>query len=91
MLQEFRITGPFFVMVSEGGLTTLENAARFPVRLVESGPAGGTIMAGRVTEECGLDKALSFDMGGTTAKICFIENGRPHRSRSLGPIFSTFG
>ena len=85
MLQEFWIACPFFVMVSEGGLTTLENAARFPVRLVESG------LAGRIAEECGLDEALSFDMGGTMAKNCFVENGRPHRSRSLGPIFSTFG
>ena len=83
MLRERGIACPFFAMVSEGGLTTLENAARFPVRLVESGPAGGAIMAGRVAEECGLDEALSFDMGGTTAKICFVENGRPHRSRSL--------
>ena len=83
MLQERRIACPFFVMVSGGGLTTLENAARFPVRLVESGPAGGAILAGRVAEECGLDEVLSFDMGGTTAKICLVENGRPHRSRSL--------
>ena len=83
MLKGCRIACPFFVMVSGGGLTTLENAARFPVRLVESGPAGGAIMASRVAEECGLDEVLSFDMGGTTAKICLVEKGRPRRSRGL--------
>ena len=74
---------PFYLMMSGGGVTTVENAARFPVRLVESGPAGGAILAGHVARECGLGEALSLDMGGTTAKICLIENGTPERSRTF--------
>jgi N-methylhydantoinase A len=68
-------------MMSGGGLTTLELAARFPIRLVESGPAGGAILAAHLARECGLDKVLAFDMGGTTAKICLINDGQPERSR----------
>ena len=55
-----------YLMMSGGGLTTLELAARFPIRLVESGPAGGAILAAHLARECGLDKVLAFDMGGTT-------------------------
>jgi len=83
MLEERNLTCPLFLMMSGGGLTTLESAARFPIRLVESGPAGGAILASQVALECGLDDVLSFDMGGTTAKICLIEDGRPERSRSF--------
>ena len=75
------MTCPFYLMMSGGGVTTVENAARFPIRLVESGPAGGAILAAHVARECGLTEALSLDMGGTTAKICLIENGAPERSR----------
>ena len=72
---------PLLLMMSGGGLTTLELAARFPIRLVESGPAGGAILAAHLARECGLDKVLAFDMGGTTAKICLINDGQPERSR----------
>ena len=82
-LSELGMTCPFYMMMSGGGLTTIENAARFPVRLVESGPAGGAILAAHVARECGLAEALSLDMGGTTAKICLIENGAPERSRTF--------
>ena len=74
---------PFYLMMSGGGITTVENAAKYPIRLVESGPAGGAILAGHVARECGLEEALSLDMGGTTAKICLIENGAPERSRAF--------
>ena len=74
---------PFYLMMSGGGVTTVDIAARFPVRLIESGPAGGAILAAHVARECGLDEALSLDMGGTTAKICLIENGTPERSRTF--------
>ena len=77
------MTCPFYLMMSGGGVTTVEVAARFPVRLIESGPAGGAILAAHVARECGLDEALSLDMGGTTAKICLIENGAPERSRTF--------
>ena len=82
-LVERGMTCPFYLMMSGGGVTTVENAARFPIRLVESGPAGGAILAAHVARECGLPEALSLDMGGTTAKICLIENGTPERSRTF--------
>jgi N-methylhydantoinase A len=50
---------------------------------VESGPAGGAILAAALARQCGLDKVLSFDMGGTTAKICLIDNGEPQHSRTF--------
>jgi N-methylhydantoinase A len=75
------LTCPLLVMMSGGGLTTLELAARFPIRLVESGPAGGAMLAAHLARECGLNKVLAFDMGGTTAKICLINDGQPERSR----------
>ncbi len=59
---------PVFLMHSGGGIMSLESAAEFPVRLVESGPAGGAIFAADIAARHGLDKVLSFDMGGTTAK-----------------------
>src|SRR5579871_6165233 len=65
---------PLFLMLSGGGLTTPDTAIRFPVRLVESGPAGGAIFAAEIARHCRLDKVLSFDMGGTTAKICLIDD-----------------
>ena len=74
---------PFLMMTSGGGLTDIETAVRFPVRLVESGPAGGAILASRVAERLRLPAALSFDMGGTTAKICLIDGYAPLQSRSF--------
>lgn len=70
-----------FLMHSGGGIISIENAAEFPVRLVESGPAGGAVFAAHIAARYGLDKVLSFDMGGTTAKICLIKNQTPKTSR----------
>lgn len=72
---------PLFLMTSGGGITTLQTGIEQPVRLVESGPAGGAILAQRVAAELGETRALSFDMGGTTAKICFIDDYQPQISR----------
>jgi N-methylhydantoinase A len=72
---------PLYMMLSGGGLSTVDTAARYPVRLVESGPAGGAIFSGQIARQCGLDTVVSFDMGGTTAKICLIEHGRAQTSR----------
>ena len=72
---------PLLLMMSGGGITTLEHAARFPIRLVESGPAGGAILAAHLARECGLDDVMAFDMGGTTAKVCLVSDGEPERSR----------
>jgi N-methylhydantoinase A len=74
---------PLFLMLSGGGITTLETAIRFPVRLVESGPAGGAIFASYMTRELDLDSVVSYDMGGTTAKICLIDDGAPQTTRSF--------
>ena len=74
---------PFLVMTSGGGLTTLETAAKFPIRLVESGPAGGAILSQYVAREAGFDRLLSFDMGGTTAKLCLLDDFEPLMSRSF--------
>jgi N-methylhydantoinase A len=70
-----------FLMHSGGGIISIESAAEFPVRLVESGPAGGAVFAAHIAARFGLDKVLSFDMGGTTAKICLIKNQTPKTSR----------
>jgi N-methylhydantoinase A len=74
---------PLLLMTSGGGVAALETAIRFPIRLVESGPAGGAILASHIAIECGLDEVLSFDMGGTTAKICLIDDGRPQSARTF--------
>ncbi len=74
---------PLFLMMSGGGLTTIETACRFPIRLVESGPAGGAIFSAHIARECGLGSVLSFDMGGTTAKICLIDNYKPQTARTF--------
>jgi N-methylhydantoinase A len=74
---------PLFLMLSGGGLTTVETAIRFPVRLVESGPAGGAIFASHIARQCRLDKVLSYDMGGTTAKICLVDDFQPQTSRAF--------
>ena len=76
-------TCPLFMITSGGGLTALDTTRKFPIRLVESGPAGGAILAAALARQCGLEKVLSFDMGGTTAKICLIDNGEPQHSRTF--------
>jgi N-methylhydantoinase A len=80
-LDAIGLGAPLFLITSGGGLTTLENARRFPVRLVESGPAGGVILGARMAREAGLNRVLAFDMGGTTAKICLIDEFAPERAR----------
>jgi N-methylhydantoinase A len=82
-LRESGFAGQLLLMTSGGGVIGLEAAKRFPIRLVESGPAGGAILASRIALECGLDHVLSFDMGGTTAKICLIDHGQPQTSRAF--------
>lgn len=70
-----------FLMHSGGGIISLESAAEFPVRLVESGPAGGAVFAAHIAARHGLKNVISFDMGGTTAKICLIKDQTPKTSR----------
>ncbi|MCO6418531.1 hydantoinase/oxoprolinase family protein [Siccirubricoccus sp. KC 17139] len=82
-LREGGLACPVFMMLSGGGLTTLETARRFPIRLVESGPAGGAIFSAHVAKQRGLTEVLSFDMGGTTAKVCLIDQYQPQASRTF--------
>ncbi|HUS97206.1 MAG TPA: hydantoinase/oxoprolinase family protein, partial [Hyphomicrobiaceae bacterium] len=83
LLYELGATAPVHLITSGGTLTSIEAAQRFPIRLVESGPAGGAILAARIAAERGEREILSFDMGGTTAKICLIEDGTPLKARSF--------
>jgi len=74
---------PLLLMMSSGGITTVETAATMPIRLVESGPAGGAILARDIAKENDLSRVLSFDMGGTTAKIALIDDFSPHIARAF--------
>ena len=82
-MEDAGIRAPLLMMTSGGGLTTVETAIRHPIRLVESGPAGGAILASRLAAEKDIEQVLSFDMGGTTAKICLIDGGQPQSSRTF--------
>jgi N-methylhydantoinase A len=73
-LTRLGVTAPLRVMLSAGGLASTETACQFPVRLIESGPVAGAIVARQYAERLGRGELLSFDMGGTTAKSCLIRN-----------------
>ena len=88
-LREKGAVCPVFMIHSGGGLISVETAAEFPVRLVESGPAGGAIFAADVARRFGLQKVVSYDMGGTTAKICLIEDFAPKTARTFEVARST--
>jgi len=76
-------TCPLYLIHSGGGLMSVESAAAFPVRLVESGPAGGAIFAADLAARYGRDRVLSYDMGGTTAKIALIEDFTPATAKTF--------
>ena len=82
-LARLGVTAPLLLMQSNGGLCDIDTAVRYPVRLMESGPAGGAIFAAALARELGIPKALLLDIGGTTAKLCFIDEGRPQTARNL--------
>jgi N-methylhydantoinase A/oxoprolinase/acetone carboxylase beta subunit len=75
--------GRLFVMQSSGGVATAEAMERYPVRMLESGPAAGTLMAAAYGELAGCRDLIAFDMGGTTAKLALIEDGRPFTTTSF--------
>ncbi|MGE4239461.1 hydantoinase/oxoprolinase family protein [Ramlibacter sp.] len=77
VLETLRIRSALSIMQSNGGLVSPEVARTYPVRIVESGPAAGVLMCAEVGRELGLSQLLSFDMGGTTAKLGAIDGGRP--------------
>jgi N-methylhydantoinase A len=76
-LRDLRIRGELLLMLSSGGISTVETASRFPLRLLESGPAGGALASAYFGQLVGVNDLMAFDMGGTTAKLCVIEDGRP--------------
>ena len=79
-LHDVQIGGELFLMLSSGGISTVETASRFPLRLLESGPAGGALASAFYGQLANVGDLLAFDMGGTTAKLCVIENGQPMTS-----------
>ena len=82
-LDKIGFRGSFFVMLSSGGIATRDTASRFPVRLLESGPAAGAIAAAEAGMGSGHRDLLSFDMGGTTAKLCVIDDGQPLKTHEF--------
>jgi N-methylhydantoinase A len=80
-LQDAGFDCPVLVMTSSGGMIDLDTAVRFPIRLVESGPSGGALLACRIAADAGIRRVVSFDMGGTTAKFCMIDDATPARAR----------
>lgn len=77
-LEAIGFRGDLSIMLSSGGLTTIDEAKQFPVRLIESGPAAGAIAAAHIARKLDENQLISFDMGGTTAKMCLIENATPN-------------
>ena len=69
--------GNLYIMLSGGGITSVREAKEYPIRLIESGPAAGAMAASFLARLSDLNKVVSFDMGGTTAKMCLVENGAP--------------
>ena len=82
-LQELGHAGRFYLMWSDGGLASVEATLSMPIRLLESGPAAGALAVRHLAKDLRLERALAFDMGGTTAKICLIRGGEPGRSPSF--------
>jgi 5-oxoprolinase (ATP-hydrolysing) len=72
-----------FVMQSNGGLATARQIIDLPANAVESGPAAGALCAARIARDLNIQNAISMDVGGTTAKACLIEDGRPHETAEL--------
>ena len=82
-LADLGFEGSLYVMLSGGGIATLRTARAFPIQLIESGPAAGAIAASYYSALTGVPDLISFDMGGTTAKMCVLQNGRPERAHEF--------
>jgi N-methylhydantoinase A len=83
LLRAEGFAGQLLLMLSSGGTCTVETACEVPIRLVESGPAGGAAAAAHHARATGATRVLAFDMGGTTAKICLIDEGEPQITREF--------
>jgi N-methylhydantoinase A len=77
-LKALGFLGQLYIMLSGGGISSVREAKEYPIRLIESGPAAGAMAASFLARLSNLDRVVSFDMGGTTAKMCLVENGAPH-------------
>ena len=82
-LEQQGVRGTLHIMGSDGGTLSTDAATRFPVRIIESGPAGGATACAYFGEVAGCRDVIGFDMGGTTAKFCIIENARPARATAF--------
>jgi N-methylhydantoinase A/oxoprolinase/acetone carboxylase beta subunit len=82
-LRDEGFAGELLLMLSSGGTCTVETACENPIRLVESGPAGGVAASAAHARATDTARVLSFDMGGTTAKVCFIDDGEPRVTREF--------
>ena len=82
-LAQMGVDAKLYVMLSGGGIATVGQAQQFPIQLIESGPAGGAMAATHYGSLLGQPDLISFDMGGTTAKMCLIEGGRPQRTHTF--------
>lgn len=76
-LREAGVRSKLLVMQSHGGLASCERVANLPVSLIESGPAAGVMAAAWLAELLGIERVISFDMGGTTAKASTVVDGKP--------------
>jgi N-methylhydantoinase A len=79
-LRRIEVKAPLLLMQSNGGLTTAEVAAKLPMHIIESGPAAGVVGAQAIARKIGLDRIITFDMGGTTAKASLVEDGQVTRA-----------
>ena len=79
-LKKIGIKNDLFLMLSDGGIVHQKTAVEYPIRLVQSGPAGGAQAATLYGRSTNSNDVLCFDMGGTTAKACLIDNGKPSRT-----------
>jgi N-methylhydantoinase A len=82
-LTDMGITAKLSIMLSDGGVSSVERANQAPVRMIESGPAAGVQIAAFIGSAVGASHVIAFDMGGTTAKVALVENGRPLLSDQL--------
>jgi N-methylhydantoinase A len=82
-LAQIGVRAPLLMIMSRGSLTSVGTAIRFPIRLVESGPAGGAILGQHIARELSAPQAIALDMGGTTAKIILLNDYEPRHSRSM--------
>ncbi|OZI31244.1 hypothetical protein CAL29_25290 [Bordetella genomosp. 10] len=76
-LKNLGVAAPLFMMLSNGGLTHVDEAKRVPIQLLESGPAAGALAGAFFGEQAGIADILAFDMGGTTAKLALVQSGKP--------------